>query len=152
MGPGEKEQFVKGESVTEFKVATLDNLRKTLDTPAWSDLKKDESEITRVFTHDLFLDGPSGSIDIEKLITFGIFHCAGDVKAKTTALYGVFQYGGSDRQEFLAANDKDITPVIENMMKFVTVDVARLMKDVQGNHPMDLDDKDKDVEELVEEL
>ena len=65
-------------------------------------------------------------------------------------MYGIFQYGGHDRHEFLSANDKDISPTLEALTKLVTTDLARLMKDLTGDHPMDLDDKEDDVAYLTE--
>ena len=81
-------------------------------------------------------------IDTDKLVTFGILHCYGDNQLKAEALWGVLQYGGKDRHEFISANDKDIQPTLENFMKLVTLDLATLMKDITGEIPIDFEDKE----------
>ena len=129
----------------------MEDLRKTLITPAWAELKQDDSKITKLITHEIFAT-KNGDIDIEKLILFGLLHCPGSNSRKSETLYGVFQYGGKEKQAFLTANDKDIAPNIENLMRFVTLDLVTLMNDITSIHPMDTEDKAEDFSYIVEEV
>jgi hypothetical protein len=115
----------------QYVVTTLEDMRKTFLTEAWAGLKQDDSEISKLVTHEIFASS-DGKIDIEKLLLFAILHCAGNNTRKSEAMYCVFQYGGEAKQAFLTANDKDIAPAIENLMKLVTYDLTVLMRDVSG--------------------
>ena len=96
LAPGQKEEFAPGEAVKEYSVTTLEDLRKTLTTPAWKDLQSDDSMITRLVTHKIFA-AKGKKIDVEKLMCFGLLHCHGTKKYKSQVLYGIFQFGGHDR-------------------------------------------------------
>ena len=56
----------------------MEDLRKTLITPAWAELKQDDSKITKLITHEIFAT-KNGDIDIEKLILFGLLEAFGFV-------------------------------------------------------------------------
>lgn len=128
---GEKEVYEEGKANVQYVVTTLEDMRKTFVTEAWAGLKQDDSEISKLVTHEIFASS-DGKIDIEKLLLFAILHCAGNNTRKSEAMYCVFQYGGQEKQAFLTANDKDIAPAIENLMKLVTYDLTVLMRDVSG--------------------
>ena len=55
---------------------TLDDLRTTLTTPAWADIKDDQSKICKVLKHSVF-EKEAGIIDVNALICFALYHCAG---------------------------------------------------------------------------
>ena len=71
---------------------TIEDLQKTLTSEAWKDLANEKSLVYRVISHPFFKD-ERGKISIEKLITFGILHCRGNIKDKAEVLFGVFLYG-----------------------------------------------------------
>ena len=110
----------------QYVETTLEDMRKTFVTEAWAGLKDDDSEISRLVTHWVFRTN-DGKINIEKLLLFAILHCPGNSTRKSKALYGIFQYGGKDKQAMLTSNDKDITPAIGTLMKLVTTHLTILI-------------------------
>jgi len=108
---------------------TLAALRDVFTTAAWADLKKSDSRITKLMESDVFKH-KKGDIDVNSLILFGIMNCPGDARRKSQAFYGVLQDGGEAAQKFLSAGDKDITPAITKLMYLSTVDLAKLMAEI----------------------
>lgn len=83
------------EEEREEVLTTLEDLRKVFTTPAWAELQSNDSRLTKIITHDVF-SGPDGTINVNKLLTFGVLNCAGDPRYKAKVLYGILQYGGAD--------------------------------------------------------
>ena len=124
---------------------TLEDLRTTFTTAAWKDINNDDSKICKVLTHPVF-EKEEGIIDANALVCFGIFHCAGSGKDKATALYGVFQEGGPSVHDFISANDKDFGPGMDKHFMLATLDLVKLMADIDGVEPMDLSESAEDIE------
>ena len=93
-----------------------------------------------------------GGIDADSLCLFAFLNCPGDVRHKSSVLYSVMQEGGAAKQKFLSAGDKDITPAISKLMHLVTIDLVKLMAEVDGTHAMDLEEKENDIDYSVEEM
>ena len=110
---------------------TIEALRKVFKTPAWADINKEaeESRITKLIQSKVFR-AKNGGIDADKLILFGFLNCPGDVRHKSQVLYGVMQEGGVEKQQFLSAGDKDIQPTIQLLMSLCTIDLVKLMAEV----------------------
>lgn len=50
----------------------------------------------------------------------------------------------------ISASDKDILPAISTMIKFATTELLLLIQDVDGDHPMDLEEKSDEIEYSIE--
>ena len=68
---------------------TLEDLRTSLTTKAWCEIKDDDSKICKLLTHQVF-EKSEGVIDANALISFALYHCAGSGKDKAAVLYGIF--------------------------------------------------------------
>ena len=121
---------------------TLEDLRKTLTTPAWKDIKDDESKICKVLKHPVFekKDCP-GIIDVNALLSFALFHCAGNGVEKGTVFFSIFQEGGLEKQDAISANDKDFPDGMDKHLNLTTLDLVKLMADIEGIEPMDLQER-----------
>ena len=133
------------------KTVTIEALRAVFTTAAWADLKQDDSRIVKLIKSPVFKN-KSGGIDADALCLFGFLNCPGDVRHKSQVLYGVMQEGGVAKQKFLSAGDKDITPCISKLMHLTTIDLVKLMAEVDGTHAMDLEEKENDIDYSVEEM
>ena len=51
----------------------------------------------------------------------------------------------------MSAGDKDIKIVIQKMMQLTTIDLAKLMAEVDQTHVMDLEDKQEEIEYALED-
>lgn len=111
---------------------TLEALREVFQTPAWADLHKDGSRIVKLLESDVFCDKNSGKISANHLILFGFLNCPGDAVEKSFMLYSVFQDGSFVKQSYLSASDKDIEPAIKKLVLLCTLELAQLMKEVDG--------------------
>ena len=78
----------KAKPGTDGKVVTMDALRETLVTPAWDELKSEDSRITKVIKSSVF-ENDKGEISADYLILFGFLNCAGNIDEKSAALYEV---------------------------------------------------------------
>ena len=94
----------------------------------------------------------NGQIDTDKLVLFAVLNSPGDNDVKSDALFTVFQEGGLEKQTHLTADDKDLEPAIENLIKMSTIGVTQLMQEVDGEHPMDLEDKADEISYTLEDL
>jgi len=141
----------KEEGKGDGSTVTLEALRKVFLTPAWADLKKEDSRITKLINHAVFANG-GGNIDVNSLILFAILNSPGSVEYKSEVLYSVLQEGGVEKQKFMTAGDKDIPPVIAKLIKLVSVDLIQLIQDLDGDHPMDLEDKAEEIDYATDEL
>ena len=83
----------KIEKKSDGTTVTIDSLRRVFTTPAWEELKDDNSRVTKLIKSPVFKNA-DGQIDANWLILFGFLHCAGDIEHKSEALYGCFQAGG----------------------------------------------------------
>ena len=92
-------------------IVTREALAQVFTTEAWADLKKEDSQISKLIQSPVFKH-KNGCIDANALILFGFLNCPGDVRHKSQVLYGVMQEGGPAKQPFISAGDKDITPAI----------------------------------------
>lgn len=113
---------------------TLDALRETLKTPAWSEIGEEDSRLCKLLSSRVFKN-EKGLIDVNSLILFGIHHCAGDIESKSTALYGVFQDGGQSQHKNMSASDKDIKPNMNKFITLCTTEIAQLMFEVDQTEP-----------------
>ena len=123
-----------------------------MKTPAWADINKDDSVITKLLKSEVFSIDGKGLINVKKLICFGILHCAGTVRDKSVVLYTIFQEGGPTKQPAMSAMDKDLSPGLQALIMHSTVNIAKLMQEVGGKHPMDLEDRADEIDYKVEEL
>ena len=131
---------------------TLQALRDVFNTPAWADLKKEasESRITKLISSSVFKSS-SGDIDVNTLILFGVLNCPADARHKSQALYPCLQEGGPTKQQFISAGDKDIKQIIQKMMYLTTVDLAKLMAEVDQSTAMDLEDRQEEIDYALED-
>ena len=83
----------KTEGGGDGSTVTLEALRDTFRTSAWSDIHADDSRITKLISSNVFKNR-KGQILADSLILFGVLNCGGDAKCKGEALYGVLQEGG----------------------------------------------------------
>ena len=83
---------------------------------------------------------------------FGFLNCAGSVNDKSDVLYSIFQEGGVEKQSFLSAGDKDIKPALTKLMNLCTLELVELMQEVDGTHPMDIEDKADDIDYAHDDL
>ena len=141
----------KAEGQGDGTTVTIEALRKVFVTPAWADLKKEDSRITNMINHTAFAND-DGNIDVNSLILFAILNSPGSVDYKSEVLYSILQEGGVEKQTHITAGDKDIAPVIAKMIKLVTVDLMQLIQDIDGDHPMDLEDKAEEIDYATDEL
>ena len=140
-------------SVEKDGGVTLDDLRNALTTPAWKELKDDDSKICKVLKHPVFeTEEGSGIIDVNALLSFAMFHCAGSGTDKATVFYGIFQDGGVEKQPFISANDKDFPDGFDKHLKLTTLDLISMMIDIEGVEPMDLAEKAEDIEYSFETI
>ena len=86
------------------------------------------------------------------MLAFGLLHCQGDNEQKAEALYRAIQDGGPEKHQFLSATDKDIEPVFDNLVKFALTDLTKLMIDIAQIHPMDLEDRDGEVQDFMGDI
>jgi cAMP phosphodiesterase len=87
---------------------TIEALRNVFKTPAWADLTKDDSRITRLLKHAVFSNDKGKTINANNLILFAILNSPGSATHKSEVFFSVLQDGGFEKQKFLTANDKDI--------------------------------------------
>ena len=119
---------------------TLDDLRTTFTTNAWKSIKEPDSKICKLLEHPVFAND-DGTIDANALVCFALLHCAGTPTDKAAVLYGVLQEGGVNKNPWISAADKDFEPIMNKMFYLVSFDLAKLMKDIEGVEPMDLQEK-----------
>ena len=96
-------------------------------------------------------DSP-GVIDVEALLSFATFHCAGSGKDKATVFFGIFQAGGTAAHTHISANDKDFPTGMDKHLNLTTLDLAKLMADIEGVEPMDLAERSEDIEYSFETI
>jgi len=130
--------------VEENGGVTLENLRTTLTTPAWKEINDDNSKICKLLTHEVFQKGP-GLIDANTLISFALYHCAGSGMDKAKVMYCILQAGGDEVQKFISAQDKDFQPMMDKHIALASLDIVKLMKDIDEVEPMDLAEKEEDI-------
>ena len=65
-------------------------------------------------------------------------------------LYTILQDGGNEAHKFLTHNDKDILPALTSMLKFATTELNLLIQDIDGDHPMDLEEKADEIEYSID--
>ena len=75
---------------------TLESLRTTLCTPAWIELKKDNSKVTKVINSFAFKN-EDDEISVDKLMIFAILNCPDDCDKKSKILYELLQDGGEEK-------------------------------------------------------
>ena len=68
---------------------TLASLREVFNTPAWLELKKDDSRITKMIISPVFRDR-YGKISVNHLILYAFLNCPDDVEKKSEILYSLF--------------------------------------------------------------
>lgn len=129
----------KRENKGDGSTVTLEALRAVFTSEAWAELKQDDSRITKLIKSPVFRN-TKGLIDANWLILFGFLNCPGDIEYKSEALYSVMQEGGHNKQPYLSAKDKDISPVLTKLVHLCTLELIQLMQEV------DLDP----IEELAE--
>ena len=120
-------------------------MREALCTPAWDDLKKENSRITTLIKSSVF-ENENGEISVNYLLLFGFLHCHGEIDDRSNVLYEVLQDGGPDTHKCLSAQDKDMVPAFNKLFKLATSDLAQLMKEVDGIEPTDFDGRAEDID------
>ena len=110
---------------------TIEALRKTFRTPAWSSIRKDDSRITRLLTHSVFSD-ENGNISVTKIVLFAVLNAGGNVKDRSEVLFSVFKDRG---ERHLTHSDRDIVPTLGQLIRFVTIDLIALIHDIDGGNP-----------------
>ena len=107
-------------------------------------MKKESSEsrITKLIESDVFKSEDGEGIDADKLILFAFLNSPADLRYKSQVLYSVLQKGGHTSHEYLSHQDKDILPTIRKLMHLCTVDLVKLMVEVDlVTSPIDLEGK-----------
>ena len=66
------------------------------------------------------------------LISFALFHCAGNGVEKATVFFSIFQEGGLAKQDAISANDKDFPDGMDKHLNLTTLDLVKLMADIEG--------------------
>ena len=87
---------------------TIEALRNVFKTPAWADLSKEDSRISRLIKHAVFSNDKGKTIDANSLILFAILNSPGSAIHKSEVFFSVLQDGGAEIHKFLTAQDKDI--------------------------------------------
>ena len=136
---------------SDGKIVSLEALRETLNTPAWVDLKYEDSRITKLIKSSVF-ENEKGEISAEYLILFGFLHCPGDVDLKSSALYEILQEGGQASHPFISAMDKDMIPTFNKLFQLCTSDLIQLMKEVDGVCPEEASGKETEIQQTFEEI
>ena len=93
-----------------------------------------------------------GEISCDALILFGLLNCPGDGTHKSEAFYPVLQEGGRVRQPRISNADKDIKVSLQKLVQLVTLDLNKLIQDVDGIHPMDLEDKEDEIDYIIDDM
>ena len=68
---------------------TVEALRETFKTPAWSEIKQDDSRLVKLLKSPVF-QNKKGAINVDYLLIFGFLNCPGDVATKSDVLYNLF--------------------------------------------------------------
>lgn len=131
---------------------TLESLRKVLTTPAWIELKQENSRIAKTLNSSVFHD-MNGNISVNHLILYGFLNCPDDADSKSEMLYNLFTNGGARTtlNPSLSAMDKEIKPVISKLVSLCTTELSQLMQEVDGSEDY-LQDKEDSIKNCVEDL
>jgi hypothetical protein len=105
---------------------TLETLRAEFTSPAWADLKNENSILSKILLSSAFKNAQkgqsAGQIDSDTMILYGVLLCQGNPSDKAEIFYSVLQEGGKDAHDFITASDKDLDPVIQKLCDLVTKD------------------------------
>ena len=103
----------------------------TFRTGAWApSLRREDSRIIRVLRHAVFAD-KNGNISVTKMILFAVLHAAGNSMDRSEVLYSVMCGGGYDKHKFITHRERGILPALSTLIRFVTIDLVTLMRDIQ---------------------
>ena len=82
---------------------TIQSLSEELTTPAWEDLKNEESQLYKFLCSPIFKNQRKGhnkdEIDTEYLRIFALLHCAGKAVEKAHVYYEMLQEGGIEKHK-----------------------------------------------------
>ena len=56
------------------------------------------------------------------------------------------------QHQSISAQDKDIKPAVQKLVQLCTMELVTLMQEVDGTHPMDLEDKQQDINDLIDDI
>lgn len=131
---------------------TLESLRAVLTTPAWIELKQDDSRIAKTLNSSVFHD-MNGNISVNYLILYGFLNCPDDVDTKSEILYNLFTNGGARTHlnPSLSATDKEIRPIISKLVSLCTTELSQLMKEVDNSEDY-LQDQENSIKNCVEDM
>ena len=133
------------------KIVTIEALREALCTPAWEDLKKENSRITKLIKSSVF-ENENGEISVDYLLLFGFLNCPGEIDDKSNVLYEILQEGGPDTHKCLSAQDKDMVPTFNKLFKLASSELVQLMKEVDGVEPTEVEGRAEDIDETLDEV
>jgi hypothetical protein len=71
----------------------------------------------------------------------GLLHCQGKAEPKARVLYCVLQDGGFEDHAQISASDKDLIPVFDKFINFVTKDIMNLAVEFGGAERLYDDDE-----------
>ena len=101
---------------------TIEALSDELTTPAWEDLRNEESQLYKFLCSAMFKNERKGhdkdEIDTEYLRIFALLHCAGKAADKAHVYYEMLQEGGIEKHKTISANDKDFKPLFHKMCAY----------------------------------
>ena len=100
---------------------TIASLASHFNTPAWKDLKNKQSEFVAFLRQTCEGDDES-SFDYQKLVMLGLLYCVDGKKPteKAIALFNLLQEGGAEKQEYIAAGDKDFPYVMHSILSLAS--------------------------------
>lgn len=100
---------------------TIASLASHFNTPAWKDLKNKSSEFVRFLTM-MCSDDEGSSFDYQKLVMLGLLYCVDARKPteKAIHLFNLLQEGGVEKQEYIAAGDKDFPDIMHGLLSLAS--------------------------------
>ena len=139
---------------------TIEALSEMLTTPAWEDLKNEESQLYKFLCSPIFKNErkrhEKEEIDTEYLSIFALLHCAGKRSEKAHVFYTMLQEGGIEQHKMISANDKDFKPLFHKMCAysswqlFNALETLQIVEEVYASHEKLL--MQQQVEALREEM
>ena len=100
---------------------TIASLASHFNTPAWKDLKNKSSDFVTFLTM-VCSDDEGSSFDYRKLVMLGLLYCVDARKPteKAIQLFNLLQEGGVEKQEYIAAGDKDFPDVMHKILSLAS--------------------------------
>ena len=100
---------------------TIASLASHFNTPAWKDLKNKQSDFV-AFLRQTCQGDDDSSFDYQKLAMLGLLYCVDGRKPveKAITLFNLLQEGGAEKQQYIAAGDKDFLDVMHAILSLAS--------------------------------